>query len=173
MILTSHATDRKAYSRRSGGCELVLQNPPVCSFKLCINCRKKGKMRPHTRFLLNIMMSDIWTVLFGALFFVLWICQGILAHNDWKTWWRVDCLNTIIIMYVIVKLPMICLHISSRHFLKTLTVGHRKSFSLYSPLACSDKSTQHTTSWEQACSKLVKSIKYLQIRKVASREQDY
>ena len=60
-------------------------------------------MRPHTRFLLNIMMSDIWTVLFGALFFVLWICQGILAHNDWKTWWRVDCLNTFIIMYVIVS----------------------------------------------------------------------
>ena len=147
MILTSHATDRKAYSRRSGGCELVLQNPPVCSFKLCINCRKKGKMRPHTRFLLNIMMSDIWTVLFGALFFVLWICQGILAHNDWKTWWRVDCLNTIIIMYVIVS--QVANDLSTYifwTFSQNIDSWPGKSFALYSPLACSDKSTQHTTS---------------------------
>ena len=57
-------------------------------------------MRLHTRFLLNIMISDIWTVFFGALLFLLWICQGSLAYKDWMNWSRLDCINTIVIMHV-------------------------------------------------------------------------
>ena len=57
-------------------------------------------MRPHIRFLLNIMISDMWTTLLATFYFVLWLCLREEADDYPKHWTGLYCINSLTIMYV-------------------------------------------------------------------------
>ena len=60
------------------------------------------KMRPHTRFLLNIITSDIWLSIFGAADFVLFLYgkrflgDGAVNHRNSNMATDLDCISSFI-----------------------------------------------------------------------------